>query len=204
MLKLEGAKILGQGMERICYLHPDDANKVIKIPKTQSPKSIQQNQKEYRSFQYISKRHKKLTCISGCYGFVETDLGSGLVCQCIRNFQGSISKSLFEILILQHNYPYDRLVHCVNELCSFLLKENIQLFDLNPKNIVINVQKDGAYKAISIDLKGRYANNEFIPFSTYIPFFSRKKILRRWQQLLVRMEYFRDNNHLFLDEFKKL
>ena len=95
-------------------------------------------------------------------------------------------------------------MECVNELCGFLFNGNIQLFDLNPKNLVINIQEDGSYKAISIDLKGRYANNEFNPFSTYIPFFSRKKILRRWQQLLVSMDYFRDNNHLFQEEFKQL
>ena len=81
--------------------------------------------------------------------------------------------------------------------CDNLTRNNIQLFDLNPKNIVFKVEKPGSYKAVSIDIKGRYANNEFIPFSTFIPYLSRKKLKRRGDRLLEKMDYIRDSIELF-------
>ena len=70
--------------------------------------------------------------------------------------------------------------------CRILIQKNIQLFDLNPLNVLIRIRKDGSYEAVSADIKGRYANYELIPISTYIPFFSRRKLNIRTNELLTR------------------
>lgn len=196
MLLLENAVIIGEGMERTCYLHPEDPEKVVKIPKN-GPGGNKQNQCEFKTYKYLTKHHGHLDCISRCYGFCQTDLGPGLVCQCIRDYNGEISKTLLEILINPSDGSVHDLEGIVAAFCNHLVEHNIQLFDLNPKNIVLRLNRSGNYQAVSIDLKGRYANKEFIPFSTYIPFLSRKKLRRRTERLLGRLDFIRDNSELF-------
>lgn len=187
--------IIGEGMERICYLHPDDQDKVVKIAK-KATHGNKQNHYEYKTYTYLSKHHGYLDCISHCFGFSETDLGPGLVCQCIRDYTGEISKTLFDSLNMPTEGSYQEMRKVVEIFCEHLINENIQLFDLNPKNIVLKFEQSGQYKAVSIDLKGRYANKEFIPFSTFIPFLSRKKLTRRSERLLNRMDNIIDSKGL--------
>jgi len=198
-INLQTARILGKGMERICYLHPTDSRLVIKIPQKEKEGSAHQNCLELKSYARISRKHGDIDCIAKCYGFIDTNLGEGLVCDCVRDYSGEISASLYEILVWEKDYTYNEIVRCVRVFCDFLFERNIQLFDLNAQNIVIKRTQKDEYRAVSIDLKGRYANNEFIPLSTYFPYFSRKKIQRRTKQLFARMEYFRQNGHLFRD-----
>lgn len=187
LLNLTEELVLGKGMKRICYFHPEDTNKVIKIPKSTSYHS--DNLKEYKMFNYLKSRYDSLSSISTCYGFIDTNIGTGLLCECIRDTSGEVSKTIRSILSQNLDYSYEKVVGCVGEFSSFLIENNIQLFDLNLNNIVIKILKDDSYQAVSIDLKGRYDNNEFIPFSTYIPYFSRKKLTRRRDQLFQRMQY---------------
>jgi len=190
MIILKNAKLLGEGMERICYLHPENENQVVKIPQKAGENGSRQNEFEFRSYRYILKRTPEITCISKCYGFTKTDMGEGLVCQCIRDWNGAISRSLHDILLEKHDYDYAKILYAVSHFGSYLIENNVQLFDLNVKNLVVQINEND-YTVISIDLKGRYANNEFLPFSTYIPFFSRRKLKRRYTQLLERIDYCR-------------
>jgi hypothetical protein len=56
-----------------------------------------------------------------------------------------------------------------------LTSKGIFIFDLNVKNIAFQLQSDNTYRPVAIDLKGRFDNNEFLPFSSYIKYFSQKK-----------------------------
>lgn len=196
LLVLKDAKIIGHGMERTCYVHPDDSSKVVKIAKENRADS-RHNLYEYKTYRYLKKHHGQLDFITHYYGFVETDLGRGLLAECIRDSSGEVSRSILDTLLGEYKYPYDQLRSLVSEFCDNLTRKNIQLFDLNPKNIVLKLEKPGSYKAVAIDIKGRYANNEFIPFSTFIPYLSRRKLKRRGQRLLEKMDYIRDNKELF-------
>lgn len=196
LLSLKDAIIIGHGMERMCYLHPEDSGKVVKIAKENSTKN-KQNLYEYQTYRYLKKYHGQLDFLSRYYGFIETDLGQGLLAECIRDSSGEVSRSILDTLLGEYECSYDHLRFIVSEFCENLTRNNIQLFDLNPKNIVFKVEKPGSYKAVSIDIKGRYANNEFIPFSTFIPYLSRKKLKRRGDRLLEKMDYIRDSIDLF-------
>lgn len=196
MLILKTARIIGEGKERTCYLHPSDQNKVVKIPHEHSGNN-RQNNFEHQTFLYLKKHHDQLDFISNCYGFTDTDLGPGLVCQCIRDYTGDISKSILDTIVGAPECSHKELKAIVAAFCNHLVVENVQLFDLNPKNIVLRLDQPQQYSAVSIDLKGRYANNEFIPFSNFVPFLSRKKLKRRSEQLLRKMDYIRDNVELF-------
>jgi hypothetical protein len=84
---------------------------------------------------------------------------------------------------MPENYDLIAVKKELNRFCQFLIQKNIQLFDLNPMNVIIKINADGICEAVSADIKGRYANHEFVPLSTYIPFFSRRKLIRRCKEL---------------------
>jgi len=128
--------------------------------------------------------------ISQCHGFVDTNLGAGLVCDCVRDFDGKISKTLFEISTGNYRYDIRKIERALSLLLDNLTASNIQLFDFSLPNIVIQVTPDAAYHPIFVDLKGRFNNREFIPVSTYIPFWSRRKLARRGQRLLETVRLF--------------
>lgn len=196
MLRLNNAIKIGAGMERVCYLHPWDQDKVVKISNN-SARGNEQNQCEFKMYTYLTRHHGHLDCISRCYGFSETNLGPGLVCQCIRDYNGQISRTLLETLVNPTKDSPQDLRQIVDTFCNRIVEDNIQLFDMNPKNIVLRMEQPGQYRAVSIDLKGRYANKEFIPISTFIPFFSRKKLQRRAERLLKMIDDIRDKRKQF-------
>jgi len=184
MILLKNREPIAASGSRACYLHPEDENKVIKIVrmKTTSRKK-QTNWQEWKHYHYLLKQHGKLDFINECYGFITTDLGKGLVWQCVRDASGEISSTITNIMQSPDGYELEKVERALGHFCEFLIEKNIQLFDLNPGNVMIRIRPDGSYQAVSADIKGRYANYEFIPISTYIPFFSRRKLKRRCKEL---------------------
>ena len=184
MILLKNREPIAVSGPRACYLHPEDAGKVIKIlrEKTTSRKK-NANWQEWQHYQYLLKQHGRLNFINECYGFIETDLGEGLIWQCVRDDSGEISSTLTNIMKNPDEYDVGKVARVLGRFCQILIEKNIQLFDLNPLNVMIRISSDGSYQAVSVDIKGRYANHEFIPISTYIPFFSRKKLTRRCNRL---------------------
>jgi hypothetical protein len=132
----------------------------------------------------MSKRHGPLDFISHCYGFVDTNLGPGLMCDCVRDHDGEISKTLFQISHGDYQYDIRKIEIALTSFVDNLIVNNIQLFDFSLPNIVIQVIADGRYHPVAVDLKGRFNNREFIPVATYIPFMSRRKLARRGKCLL--------------------
>lgn len=128
---------------------------------------------------------KSLSCISHCYGFEQTNLGNGLVCDGIYDSDGSISKSILDLIISESPPDFSYLKKVVEEFSEYLLTKDIFVFDLNVKNIVMQ-NNEGELRPYLIDLKGRYEFKEFLPFARFIPYFKRKKLQRRCRQLLER------------------
>ncbi len=188
MIILDRKTILAEGKTRQCYLHPEDESKVIKIVK-QNLSSMDGNEQEWKHYRFLKNRFKDTSFLVKCHGFVETSMGKGLIFDCTRDHDRKISRTLLDIVSnSESRYDVARVFSVVDSFCCFIIENNIQFFDLNPGNIVIKVFSDGSYKAFAVDIKGRYANCEFIPISTYIPFFSRKKLERRSRQLMERMQ----------------
>ena len=110
----------------------------------------------------------------------------------LRLIEGFSTAETAEILdlplgtVLSRPTPMDRksVPKALDRFCRTIIDKNIQLFDLNVENVLIQIDSNGTYHPVSVDLKGRFNNYEFIPVSTYIPYFSRKKLQRRCGRLL--------------------
>lgn len=190
MIILDKSLLINQGTVRACYHHPHDSSLVIKVPTGSKSDRDQANSIELQGYQDLMQKHNALTCISHCYGFEPTNMGDGLICDCIYDANGSVSKTILDLINSKSPPEFSYLKSVVEQFTRYLLDENIFIFDLNVKNIVLQQQSDATYWPIIIDLKGHYELKEFIPLSRYFPYFRRKKLERRCRQLLERTEMF--------------
>jgi hypothetical protein len=180
--------LINRGRGRLCFRHPTDRSLVIKVPAGTADESA--NRKEWQGYRDLLRRHGRLSCISHCHGFVATDRGTGLVCDCIRDAGGAIARSIYDSIVFDDACDIARVLAVAETFGRYLLERDIRLFDLNPKNIALVLEQDGGYRAVALDLKGRFDNNEFIPLSSYIGFLARRKMRRRTRQLLERIRFF--------------
>lgn len=191
ILHLSEQMVINRGRERVCYIHPENSHLVIKIPRNSRGRNSGANQDELQGYRILRKEGKDLSFVSHCHGFIDTDRGKGLVCDCIRDDDGAIAKTIWDIVVLQDECDVEYIIKVAEKLCDFLMSNQIWLFDLNLKNIALKQLADGTYQPYIIDLKGRYANREFIPLSRYISYFAAKKLKRRSTQLLQRIVEYR-------------
>ena len=193
MLYLDDNLLISRGTKRVCHHHPENSSLIVKTSFERNPKGELANFKELHGYQDLIRTHIDLNNISHCFGFVTTNRGSGLVCQAIRdeNGTGTIAKSIWDIIVYQDSCDIEYISSVVKGFCDYLKNNDIFLFDLNLKNILLQVQDDSSYIPYAVDLKGRYDLNEAIPFSKYSKYFARKKLLRRSIQLLDRIHEYR-------------
>ena len=185
MIHLRDQDLIASSQIRNCYLHPSDHDKVIKVVRESAPLSERDaNVKEWAHYLRLKDSYRQLNFISIYHGFVETNLGEGLLINCIRDYNGRISKRLANVLVSREQYNLVEVERVLDKLCQKIVKKNIQLFDMNKFNILIQILPDGKYHPVVVDIKGRYNNYELIPVSTYIPFFSRMKLKRRCNRLI--------------------
>lgn len=190
MIFLTDTMHINHGTLRACYQHPENPNLVIKVPTGDKKEKELANLKEMKGYHALMREQTDLFCVSHCYGFVTTNLGKGLVCDCIRDYNGNISKTIWDIIGSGNDYDEHYILEIAGNFCDMLISQKVFIFDLNVKNIALQLREDGTYLPFAIDLKGRYDNNEFLPFSTYIKYFSLKKLERRSRQLIERISLY--------------
>ena len=178
MLKLESSALLGRGLRRECYFHPEDENKCIKIVVAGDHKETVREQSYYR---LLEKRNIDWRMLASFYGNVETNLGEGAVFELIRDYNGEVSKTLVHYFSADNetdrNYPY--LYQALLALKQYLLKWKIVTISLKPQNIVFKKTNESEGFLVVIDNIG---NSDFIPICNYVGWMATRKIHRKWQR----------------------
>lgn len=192
MLSLDDELLLGLGTLRACYLYPGHPELVIKISLQGKEAGHRANFNEFKSYKQMVAKGRDLSRVSHCHGLVETNLGQGLVCDCIRNEDGRIAPTLWEMVIYDDGLDLPLIKEYVADFCEYLVGEDLFLFDLNLKNIVMQKGAQSQLNVLAIDLKGPYDNREFLKISTYIKPLGRRKLRRRTRQLLSRITEYRN------------
>ena len=199
MIVLDDNALIGRGTLRACYLHPQNEGLIVKVHLPGSTGGDDANRKELMSYQKIRQNHADLDHVSHCHGWAETDRGTGLICDCIRDCNGDIAKTIWDIVVYQDTCDIDKILRVARRLCDYLIDNDLFLFDINLKNIVLKRVDDDSYRAYAIDLKGPYDNKEFLQLSSKINFLGRKKLRRRSKQLLERIVQFREQREQLRD-----
>ncbi len=177
---LDNSLLLGKGNERLCYIHPADETKVIKI----TYKNIRnQSMIEYIYYEYLEKRGVDFSHITHCYGWIDIDDTKGLVFDRVSNSDGSkifsLSQSIKEnILNLNHHKKL------LKELENYLLKNYIIFADVSLENILCVKQEDGDYKLVIIDgLGSRHLGIKFWLYR-HVIFYTKYKLKHQWKKVM--------------------
>lgn len=115
MISLQKEAPFARGGNRLCFVHPEFPDRVIKVrrpdftledmrrrkgfPRNLRPlSSFDENLKEVRIMREVEARlgDSAYTVLPRLYGFVETDMGPGLCSELIRNADGKISRSVMQ------------------------------------------------------------------------------------------------------------
>ena len=195
MIKLSHLKPFAGGSKRNCYFHPEDANKVIKIiPPDKSPEalhaqkvwvrrlfhtpeSLDANQTECDKFERLRKKlgdlKQKIPYLVEFFGKTETDLGEGLVVQAIRNFDGTVSKSIRGALN-SGGYDKAKLLKALEKMNQTSGDATIYN-DVGEDNVVVQILKsdhesDFEYKFWVVD---GIQCRALIPITEYSEFYAR-------------------------------
>lgn len=172
-------ELIGHGATRESYRHPLDRNKCVKI-------LIGKDDPEY--LKHEIKHYPRLKKILGDFivqydtALVDTDKGSGLVCELLQDDNGELSQSL-NIYKVLHGLDAD-IKNQLDRFVSILLKHNLFFYDFNMKNFVVQI-KNGTQQLKYIDLKSYRSNKSwaFLKLESFVHPFARIIMLRRLKRL---------------------
>lgn len=177
MIKITAQEV-GKGNERKCYVHPEDETKAIKVSYEQNFGRSKQTRIETAYYKKLLKRKKMdWKHLPRFYGEVETNQGKGFVVELIRDFDGSISKSL-EYYLKEYGIEpfYDELAVYRQYFLDNLIIFN---YGMMPKNILRRRISETEGELVLIDGMGDVS---YLQFPNRIPYFARQRILRRWNK----------------------
>lgn len=176
---------IGEGNSRICYDHPSDNTKVLKISKHNLIK-VCDNELEYKYFTYLRKKDIPILHLSNNYGFVETNLGIALVCDKICNYDGTLSKSLKDVIGTKLLKQKEDML--IIELRDYIFKYNILFLDVNLSNILCCEYEKDKYKLIIIDGIGTARDAFRLKMYFIFNWYSKYKIKKQWKKFIHNIE----------------
>ncbi|WP_165312554.1 YrbL family protein [Vibrio ziniensis] len=172
---------IGQGNERMCVIHPEDAAKCIKV---NIPGVIHRSQNKIENY-YLSslkRRSVPFTHIAKFYGTVETDQGQGLVFKRIVDFDGTPSIR-FDKAIEQQIICSQQAKSLLDELNQYLLEHAIYIGDCNKDQILLQRTESGYLLKVIDGLGSRNYGWKLMLLSN-IKWYARKKIKAKWPRIL--------------------
>ena len=193
ILNIDDLNLIGSGSARNVYQHPTDDNKCIKVVDIEKLIHKRRNRPFPSKVRPLStwnptnsdiKLYKSLMFNVGVaafkyipqfFGVVETNKGKGLVVEFIHN--EGVSETLGKYL--EKNGFTKSLELKMHKLKDFLLEKNIHFSDFTPDNFAIRYNQND-FEVYVID---GFEHTEFVPI-TLIPYFSKKKIIRRYNRFI--------------------
>lgn len=194
-----------RGGNRLCFVHPDFPDRVIKVrrpdfslekrrqrkgfPKNLRPlSSFDDNLQEYREMTELHRFYGEplYDHVSRCYGFVDTDMGRGLASELIRDDNGKISHTLKQY-IWDHGYDQN----CRRAVESFAFdweKLAVPSRDLLLHNLV--AQRDETGTIIRLVIIDGIGNPSWVPLCLWPRSFRQSKARRKISNLHERIEFF--------------
>ncbi len=185
MLQLTSDPI-GRGRERACYVHPDDPMRAIKIP---GDASSPQSRREIAFYRKLERRGVDYSAyIPRFHGLCETNLGTGIVVDLVRDYDGQVSRALNQYLAA--GYPLMEFEPYLEELRATFLRDLIIFnHDLTIGALLFRKTSLSRGRLVAIDGLG---DTVALDWLDRIPYLVRRKIDRRWRRFRARAEQTRE------------
>lgn len=203
MLQLSQLKPFGIGGRRLCFSHPEDKGKCVKVLRQDKGRTVRVKKKRllpaWMHPFYDNNRHEMKVLnelyqrigpemsrhLPRCYGMVTTDMGPGLVLDLVRDHDGQISRSIRELITL--GYDLSALHPAYREFGEFMIEHRVLTRNLLDHNIVVQFAKDGSVTMKLIDGLGDPA---WFPFARWCAVLGRAKVRKRLRAAWPRFEKF--------------
>lgn len=173
-------ELVGRGGIRECYRHPLCADKCVKV--AQKEEWIPELQREARIAKLI-RPHLNEFIVGYDQELVKTNKGPGLVCELIRDGDGSPAPTLG--VFIQRGNSILSVERQFNSFIMKLISCDIFFYDLNLGNFVISGTDSKLKKLFFIDLKSLHKNGYmgFLKMERYIAPLARIIMFRRIRRL---------------------
>lgn len=181
-LKLDESLLLGKGHERLCYIHPGDNTKVIKIPHKKQ-KTRNQNELESTYYEYLNRTNADFSHVAMCYGHIIIDDSRGLVFDRVMNCDKSPPLTFAEA-VKSRTFSKEYAMALLNDLRSYLEKNCIVFVDIGLDNIMCPKQDNGEYKLIIVDGLGARRPGLKLWLYTHVPLYAQYKIKSQWKKIM--------------------
>lgn len=207
ILQLKNLEPFARGGNRLCYVHPEDPGRCVKVrrpdftledrrrkkgfPKNLRPLSTFDDNLEESKVMALLERHYGLVVfnhISRCYGFADTDMGRGLVSELIRDDDGRISQTLKKYI--WDNGLTTEINAKITELTDFWTKQRVPSRDLLLHNVV--VQKDKVNQIRRLVVIDGLGSAGLLPLHVLPVFLQQKKISSKISNMRERIEVLLD------------
>jgi hypothetical protein len=203
VIYLSKATPISAGDFRVCYRHPADATKCIKVAKPRAQdfhvgrverllgrSAVDPNEREFREYERLKRKGVPLhTYFPRVDGFVETDLGRGLVVDfvCGTDLQPPVSiKDYAKGNVRPVGLTDEVVMTGLRDFGEFCSRYGILGACTETHNIGFVRTSDG-FRCVSYDLKIRF-NKELIPVSSLFAFARRRKIARRFARTIAKVD----------------
>ncbi len=182
IIKLDDSLLIAKGGERVCYIHPNDNRKIIKILYKKGSHN-NQNSLEYIYMNYLTSKKIDISHITNCYGYIMTNLGKGLVFERVFDYDNKPSKS-FRYMIANQLIDEKEQRKLLDELKQYIDKNKILFIDNSMTNIFYKKTSSTNSKLVIVDGLGAKRIGFKFYLYLYAPFYRNYKIKKQWQKLM--------------------
>lgn len=156
MIELNDSHYIGEGNYRICFAHPTDKNKVIKVPKHAKLHYKDQNSRERHrdqnriEYSFMKHFHGDASRLVRCYGWVRTNKGKGLMFDRVKNYDGSPSETL-ESAVQNNRLPLKQQKALIKELQQYVFDNRVLISDAGMSNLMVQYTAPNEPHLVFID-----------------------------------------------------
>lgn len=198
MIYLSDETLIGKGTNRSCYLYPNNDSLCVKITHSND---FSEMQREVAYYKTLQNKNISWEYIAQYHGSIETSLGDGELFDLIKDYDGEVSKTLSYYL------QKDQLTKSIldpipllKSLKQYTLDQSVVVKDLNTKNMLYQKIDENSARLVLID---GVLNNDYLPFTKYIDFFTKRKIDRLWKRFEESLPHKYHFNKYFLELLNK-
>jgi hypothetical protein len=199
VLRLADQRPFATGGRRLCFVHPGDPSKCVKVLRTDDERFVKtgrtlvpaflrreydNNEDERRALSRLWRRlgEREYRHLPRCYGYEATDLGRGLVLDLVRDADGRISRSVREALAA--GATLEEIRPAYDEMAAHFVKHAVETRAILEHNLSAQRLADGRYRLVLID---GFGDPAWIPVRSLVPALrratARKRAERGWERI---------------------